>query len=43
LGRPGNITVFTLPAGWSNENCPVGKTIDRLKADKQLMKLFTLQ
>jgi len=43
LGRPGNITMFTLPSGWMNENCPVGKTIDRLRADKQLMKLFTLQ
>jgi hypothetical protein len=43
LGRPGNITVFTIPARWTNENCPVGKTIERLRADKQLMKLFTLQ
>jgi hypothetical protein len=43
LGRPSNITAFTLPSGWTNVNCPVGKTIDKLKADKQILKIFTVE
>src|SRR5262245_31339979 len=43
LGRPGNITAFALPSGWTNVNCPVGKTIDKLKADKQILKMFTVE
>jgi hypothetical protein len=43
LGRPGNITVLTLPSGWTSENCPIGKTVDNLRADKQALKIFTTQ
>jgi hypothetical protein len=30
LGKPGNITVFTPPSGWSSGNCPVGKSVSDL-------------
>jgi hypothetical protein len=40
LGRPGNITAITLPDGWTNVNCQVGKSIDKLKAGKQLMRFL---
>ena len=43
LGRPGNITAFTLPSKWTTDNCPVGKTIQSLSADKQLFKFMTPQ
>ena len=43
LGKPGNITAFTLPAGWTSDNCQVGKSIASLAADKQLLKFLTTQ
>jgi len=43
LGKPGNITAFTLPAGWSSANCPLGKAIADLVADKQALKIFAPQ
>ncbi|HXQ84899.1 MAG TPA: hypothetical protein VN769_12630 [Xanthobacteraceae bacterium] len=41
LGQPGNITLFTLPSGWKTDNCPVGKSLASLRAEKQLLKLFS--
>lgn len=43
LGKPGNITVFTLPPGWHTGNCTVGKTIANLIANKQALRIFTPQ
>jgi hypothetical protein len=43
MGKPGNITILTLPSGWTTDNCPIGKTIDNLRADKQALKIFTTQ
>jgi hypothetical protein len=43
LGQPGNITMFTLPSGWTTGNCAVGKSIAELIADKQALKIFTPQ
>jgi len=40
LGKPGDITVFALPQGWTTDNCQVGKSISELNADKQTLKLF---
>jgi len=40
LGKPGNITVFTLPPQWTTDNCSPGKTITQLFADKQAFKIF---
>lgn len=40
LGKPGNITVLTLPSGWTTEDCPLGKSIAQLTADKQVLRLF---
>jgi hypothetical protein len=43
LGKPGNITLFTLPSGWTTDNCPVGKSIANLAADKQVFRFLTPQ
>ena len=43
LGKPGNITVFTLPSQWTTDNCSSGKTIAQLVADKQAFKIFAPQ
>jgi hypothetical protein len=43
LAKPGNIALLTIPEGWTTNNCPVGKTIANLIADKQALKLFTAQ
>lgn len=43
LGRPGTITVFAFPSGWTTNNCPLGKSIRELIADKQALRIFTPQ
>jgi hypothetical protein len=43
LGQPGGITQLTLPAGWTTQNCPVGKSIAQIVGDKQALKIFTPQ
>lgn len=43
LGKPGNITALTVPSGWSTSNCPIGKPIASLMADKQALRIFTTQ
>ncbi len=43
LGKPGNITAFELPVGWSTANCQVGKSIEQLIADRQVLQLFSPQ
>lgn len=40
LGKPGAITMFAPPPGWHSEDCPVGKSIKDLIADKQALKIF---
>jgi hypothetical protein len=43
LGKPGDITAFAMPTGWTTENCPVGKAITDLVGDKQTLKIFAPQ
>jgi hypothetical protein len=43
LGQPGAITLFTLPQDWHSDDCPVGKSVKALIADKQALKIFVPQ
>jgi hypothetical protein len=31
----------TPPAGWTAQNCPVGKSIAEIVSDKQVLKIFS--
>ena len=43
LGQPGAITQLSIPPGFTSSDCPIGKPIRLLAADKQILQLFVPQ